>query len=437
MSNQIKKAVSIVLRHKNLVYYIKRNNFLRHFPGYIAFPGGKVEKIDEQTDDELLAAVIREAKEELGIDIPNLIRQGSLSTPKKIALATTPDFNPYRFETHFFLIESKKKMRLKSDEEEFSESAWISPYEIVRKFNSGECLLVPPVRKIFELLSEPKSINEFIDFDLEPKEGIPQVESIKNLLQVMPLSETLPPAQRTNCFVIGDQTKFIVDPSPKDTNEYRKLLASLNQYTLLKIIITHHHGDHHKYAPDLAKHFELPLYMSKYTRKRLLEVFGENYLADCEVIELKEGDSVGKWIGQDVNVFEIPGHDQGHIGLAPEKLNWFIVGDLFQGIGTVVVGGEEGDMKLYFKSLKKVIDLNPQCVIPSHGIPLGGVDILEKTLEHRQYRENQILDLYEKNPDLEYILKTIYFDIPRHLHPYALANIKAHLTKLEQEGRIS
>jgi len=106
-------------------------------------------------------------------------------------------------------------------------------------------------------------------------------------------------------------------------------------------------------------------------------------------------------------------------------------------VGTVVVGGEEGNMKDYFESLKKVISLSPQCVIPSHGIALGGTNILQRTLEHRKLREKQILDLYLKQPDPSYILKTLYFDIPRHLHSYAMANIRSHLKKLEDEGRLS
>lgn len=436
MSTSIKKAVSLILRHKKQVFYIKKQIFLRHFPGYIAFPGGKLDRRDEGAEDPLLAALYREAEEELGIDIPSLIEKGQLSSPRYIALATTPDFNPYRFETHFFLIDSQKKMRLKVDTNECAESGWISPYDIIRKFNSGECLLVPPVKEIFEKLSEPQLSDDFIDFDSRPKKYIPQVESIKDLVQIMPLSDTLPPAERTNCFMIGSKNKFIVDPSPKDTNEYRELLSVLKDDSLDKIILTHHHWDHHKHAPDMARHLELPLYMSDETRTRLLKVFGNDYLKECEVVTTKDGDSVGKWIGQDVIVHEIPGHDQGHIGLAPRNLNWFIVGDLFQGIGTVVVGGDEGNMSLYFESLKKVIELQPGCVIPSHGIPLGGVSILEKTLEHRIYREKQILDLYQKNPDLNYILKTIYFDIPRHLHPYALANIKAHLAKLDEEEKL-
>ncbi len=437
MAQKIRKAVSLVFRNKSKVFFIKRQNFLHHFPGYIAFPGGKVGAEDEEADDPLFEAACREAQEELGIDVKDAIKSGSILRWRKIAIATTPDFNPYRFETYFILFETKTKFRFKVDTNEAAESGWVDPYDIVRKYNAGEALLVPPVRKMYSLLSESHKFDEVVDFDIDRPKGLAQVESIKNLLQLMPKSNTLPPAERTNCFVIGDGAKICVDPSPKDTEEYRSLIATLEKHQLDKIIITHHHGDHHQFAPQVANHFKLPLYMSLETKNLIIAKKGEDYFLDCEIVLVEEGDTLGQWIGQSIKAYRIPGHDIGHIGLAPEKLNWFIVGDLFQGVGTVVVGGEEGNMKDYFESLKKVISLSPQCVIPSHGIALGGTNILQRTLEHRKLREKQILDLYLKQPDPSYILKTLYFDIPRHLHSYAMANIRSHLKKLEDEGRLS
>ena len=60
-----------------------------------------------------------------------------------------------------------------------------------------------------------------------------------------------------------------------------------------------------------------------------------------------------------------------------------MAGDLFQGVGTVVIGEPEGNMQTYMETLKKVIKLNPKCVFPSHGIALGGSHILQKNLVTR------------------------------------------------------
>src|SRR5690606_18596678 len=124
------------------------------------------------------------------------------------------------------------------------------------------------------------------------------------------------------------------------------------------------------------------------------------------------------------------------IALAAEDMSWFIAGDLFQGLGTVVIGGEEGDMVKYFKTLERIITLSPKVVYPSHGIPLGGTTILEKTLEHRRTRENQILVMHQKGLSEKGMLETIYENVPKALWPYALQNIRKHLEKLKIEGKI-
>lgn len=140
------------------------------------------------------------------------------------------------------------------------------------------------------------------------------------------------------------------------------------------------------------------------------------------------------WRGHAVKAIHIPGHDEGHFGFWSENNAWFIVGDLFQGVGTVVVGGEEGDMTKYLESLKKVIQLNPGCVIPSHGIALGGVHILEKTYEHRLYRESQVAECLKQGFSIDQILDQLYFDIPLSIKKYAKANIESHIRRIEKTG---
>lgn len=427
----IRKAVSLIFKYRNKVFVIKRQNYLRYFPGYTAFPGGKVER----DEDDLIQTVLREAKEELGLDLAAM-NDKEVKSIKAVARATTPDFNPYRFETYFYLIECKVKPDFELDKNEMTDARWCDPYDVIRDYNSGKILIVPPVKDILEKLSDKKLEKEYLDFDLRERKSIPVIEPIKDIIQLLPYSNTLPPAERTNCFVIGDNKKVLVDPSPRDMDEYRKLISLLEAYPLDKVFITHHHKDHHEYATQIAKHFNLPIYISEDSFERIKKFQDQNYFDGCETVFVQEGDVLARWIGQEVKAYAIPGHDQGHFGLAPERMNWFLVGDLFQGIGTVVVGGEEGSMQDYFASLKKVIELAPQCVIPSHGIALGGVHMIEKTLEHRRLRESQIIDLLKQDKDIDDIVKTIYFDIPRTLHPYAKANVVSHIEKIKLENLI-
>ena len=110
--------------------------------------------------------------------------------------------------------------------------------------------------------------------------------------------------------------------------------------------------------------------------------------------------------------------------------------DLFQSVGTVVVGGDEGDMAKYFSSLEKVIALNPKVIFPSHGIGLGSVHKLKKTLKHRRAREAVILEHAKKGMDVEAIFDVIYEGLEARLKIYAVATIEKHLQKLREEGKL-
>lgn len=426
MTKSIRQAVSVIFRHKDEIFIIKRQNYLRSFPGYTAFPGGKKDK----EDNSLEIAAIREIREELQYDI------ASEEKLLLIAKATSPDFNPIRFETYFYLIDLSEKPLFHVDTNEAASFSWINPKDILQEFKRGKILLVPPIRKMIDLISENKT--DFIDLNQHRSsaEMVPSVESIYGLKQIMPLSNTIPPAERTNAFYLGDTNKIIIDPSPKDQIEYEKLCHTIGEEELSFVVISHHHPDHHQYATMLATKYKCPIKISKDSYHRIIKK-SKNYFKDIHIEFLKEGDVVTTWLGQSIRVYEIPGHDEGHLGFAPDSMDWFIVGDLFQGVGTVVVGGDEGHMGKYIKSLERIITLSPRCVIPSHGIALGGTDILKKTLKHRLLREDQIFELMKNGKSIDEILDIIYFNIPPQVLPYARANIISHINKLKEEGRVN
>lgn len=442
-------AVSIVMTCGDEMFAIQRQFFLKAFPGYWAFPGGKVDLGDEvfsfdhpssnHINQRLLGAVVREAQEELGVDFREHIKNGNIYKVSALGLAITPDFNPYRFATYFFRIHFKEKIDFEVDRNEARIAKWMSSAELLKQYDKGFILAVPPVIKVIEKLGLDPHTEEISDlnFEYDSSQFVPMIESLKSVRQIMPLSHTLPPATRTNAFLIGDEgsSKVLIDPSPQNEEEYVKFLNTVKQFGVDKIMLTHHHPDHHEKSTQMARELGLPMILSSDTFDRLLK-FDPTYFNGIKTSFLKEGDIITQWLGRDVMIVEIPGHDEGHLGVAPVDMSWFLAGDLFQGIGTVVIGGDEGDMKKYFHTLEKVIKLNPRVVFPSHGIGLGGVSILEKTLEHRKLRETQILALAKEGLGTGQMLEKIYAEVPKQLWPYALMNIQKHLDKLKSEKRI-
>jgi ribonuclease/clavin/mitogillin len=442
--SKIIDAVSVVLVFEKSFFVIQRQNYLKSFPGYWAFPGGKVERDDEkycaplplisQFNPKHMGAVIREMQEELGIELERMILKNEVSRFEYLGLAVTPDFNPYRFATHFYKITLTKLPTLKVDEGEFQFSLWDTGVEVLKKYEQGRMLVVPPVLKVFNELSQNIEVSkiEGIDFQYDEGSEVPMIENLKGIKQFMPLSNTLPPANRTNCFLIGD---VLVDPSPCNHDELAKLLNSITKHHISSIFITHHHGDHLEHSNLIAKKLNIPLSISKDSFERVTKKRSD-FFEKIKINFVKEGNLITHWLGQDVRVVAVPGHDEGQMALMPTNKAWFLAGDLFQGVGTVVVGGDEGDMSKYMHTLSKVIELNPAAVFPSHGIGLGGCEILKKTLEHRKLREEQILSLIQTGKSEEEILNTIYIGLEVGLRKYALKNIKAHIQKLKLESKI-
>ena len=83
----MRESVSSILISGDEFFVIQRQNYLKAFPGYYSFPGGKVDKADhehaidlevEGVENYLLVSLRREVEEELGIDIVELYKSGEL-----------------------------------------------------------------------------------------------------------------------------------------------------------------------------------------------------------------------------------------------------------------------------------------------------------------------------------------------------------------------
>ena len=212
------------------------------------------------------------------------------------------------------------------------------------------------------------------------------------------------------------------------------MLTTIKDFVPDSIFLTHHHPDHHQFSNKLARELQVPIILSKDTLRHLTEKYGQQYFENIELQTVSENHQVSSWHGFAVRVYEIPGHDSGHLGLAPDSMAWFLVGDLIQGIGTVVIPSPEGDMATYLNTLKKVISLSPEVIIPSHGIPMRTTHRLEETLKHRLQRESQILELHRLGKSKQEILSELYSDTDNRLHPAAMQNIESHLAKLRKEN---
>lgn len=450
----IRDAVTAVLLCRGQLLMVRRQPSLHSFAGFTAFPGGKVDKADadgssriacEGFDPAFRVALVREVKEEVGIDLDALADAGHCGVAHQLGEATTPPIAPVRFRTHFLRLDlDLDPPALHAELGEIAEAEWATPAEWMARYRAGRLLLAPPTLDVLLALEADPAVTRIPALDEDNDrtgavEALRSIEPLYQLKQLFVLSNTLPPAQHTNAFLIGDHHKVLVDPSPRDREELQRLINWLDVVGVDEVLLTHHHPDHREYANEIAERYDVPLSMSETTRKLIADsrygapgFFGELLLRTYE-----EGDVVTRWLGKPVRILAVPGHDAGQIALMPDSREWCIVGDLIQGVGTVVIHKPEGHMGTYFATLQKVIDLNPAVIIPSHGQALGTVYRLEETLKHRKAREQAVLELHGQGKGIDEMLPIIYAGVDPRLFPLARANIESHLDKLVEEGRIA
>ena len=103
----MKEAVTAVFVHGDEVFVIRRQEYLRAFPGYYAFPGGKVDTQDAgyDYDHPLLLdhqpahvrALYRELSEELGYDLGQALQRDEISGIQLVKSFRNEDHEIERF----------------------------------------------------------------------------------------------------------------------------------------------------------------------------------------------------------------------------------------------------------------------------------------------------------------------------------------------------
>ena len=444
------EAVTAVLLCGDECLLTRRQPQMPVFPGYWAFPGGKVDKTDgsepcEQLllkphDARLIRALGRELEEELGFDLNAACAAGDVIAICEFGRAITPPFLPVRFDTRSYLIELKSKPVLKPDPREIADLEWAGAAQFHERYERGRLLAAPPTVTTLHALAQDPGVRQVpvLNYEFDAERFVPCVEMIRGVRQLAVRSNTLPPADRTNAFLIGDtaDTRFLIDPAPKNKAEMERLLNTAKPIGFNAIFLTHHHRDHREYADEIARRLKLPIHLSADTHERIRRKTRGRFFKGIEVHLRGEGEVLTQWLGEPVRIYAVPGHDAGQLALMPESRSWCIVSDLIQGIGTVVISKPEGDMALYFQSLQRLIELDPAVIFPSHGPALGTTYRLQATLQHRIERETQVLALHKKGQSALRMLPQIYQGIDPRLYPLALRNIQSHLAKLRGEGRI-
>ncbi len=105
---------------------------------------------------------------------------------------------------------------------------------------------------------------------------------------------------------------------------------------------------------------------------------------------------------------------------------------------TVVINPPDGDMSVYLRSLRALLEEPLDWLAPGHGFLVAQPHaVLRALIAHRLKREAKVLAaLHSHGPAaLEGLVAAVYDDVPAALHGVAQRSLWAHLLKLQGEGR--
>jgi glyoxylase-like metal-dependent hydrolase (beta-lactamase superfamily II)/8-oxo-dGTP pyrophosphatase MutT (NUDIX family) len=457
------------------VYWVRRSDAVPFQPGFMAFPGGKVDAADGElpvpgvSDDFERAArvcAVREALEETGVlvgaqgevapaslaaardallagraTLADVVREhGWRIAPESLTFAgrwQTPVFAPMRFDTLFFLARVPPGQAPSVIPGELASGEWVKPLAALERYRHGQLTFAAPILWTLIALAEgePGLAERIAEGPARAATPVRRVELQWGVvLHAMP-TKPLPPALYTNAYLIGEREMALLDPGSGEPEPLRELFALTDHLAsegrkVTMVVVTHHHADHIGGVAACRERFGA-------------RVVGHRELAPHVALDVvvKEGDVLPLLPGLDdwtLRVLETPGHSRDSISLWHEKRGALFCGDLLPGgAGSVVIDPPSGDMADYLASLERCAALEPKILFPAHGSPSGAaVRRIRALIRHRLEREAQVLGALDGHartlPDL---VPLVYADTPRELWGWAERSLLAHLEKLAHEGR--
>ena len=475
------------------VFLVERSPELRFFGGYWALPGGTIDDVDRSAGDDdqaLQACAHRELFEETGLlrhqlpatrtggDTLGALREqmlaqdrGEADKPRppsvwpsviagcvpplpmrELCRIETPPFAPVRYDTAFFHVPIEQctvgTSGLRPDvwRGELVQGRWWLPQQALASWRNGDLLLVPPVVILLEHLAAAADFEHFATELTATTQAyrrghLHQVRFSPGVVLAPLRTPTLPPATTTNCYIVGHEQLWIVDPGSPHADEQERLLALLgelgrNGAKPTGILVTHHHPDHVGGVNALSRALDLPVRGHPLTLSRLEPGFRAGAALDdgMKVPLGRSPDGQGGW---ELLAVHTPGHDRGHLCFRESRYGSMLAGDMLSTISTIIIDPPEGHLATYLHSLERLATQPMTTLYPAHGPAMrDGQKLVKQYLRHRRQREAKLVEVLQQQPGtLDELLPKVYWDADPKLYKFAARSLLAGLHKLQEEKR--
>jgi endoribonuclease LACTB2 len=241
--------------------------------------------------------------------------------------------------------------------------------------------------------------------------------------------------QFTTIYLVGGDQALTID-SGADEERFRWMLrgylAATEKAEIALCALTHFHFDHSSNLRWICEEFEASACISQDTADRLTE----KQLPDEPTRGLSDGGYVDAGAGARLQVLHTPGH-------SPDSHCYYLEDEGVLFTGDTILGGTTTsvqDLSSYMESLSRLRSLpNLRVICPGHGPIIDNPrQLIDQYIEHRRERERQVIAaLSDAEAQTSWqIMESIYTDLDPRLRRAADGNVRAHLSKLEKEGRL-
>ena len=223
----------------------------------------------------------------------------------------------------------------------------------------------------------------------------------------------------TNTWVLqgpGSDEMVIVDPGPED-DEHIDRIAELGKIPL--VLISHKHEDH---TGAIDKIVDRTGAVVRSVGSGFLRGLG-GPLTDGEVIDAA---------GLRITVMATPGHTADSVSFLLDDA--VLTADTVLGRGTTVIDKEDGNLREYLESLRRLRGVGHRTVLPGHGPDLADLEaVSDMYLAHREERLDQVRAAVQELGDdatARQIVEHVYTDVDEKLWDAAEWSVQAQVDYL-------